>query len=151
MGEQEALLRANAGRARAAAGTPARVDALATAASGNDDNSKPPSLDLSKLKLLVLDVSLDAKQRTLLDIPETRGDTWGLFGRHLMERVRSGECRVALFDSGAKGKLTAPAVPATATAGGWSRFRNGGRGGGGSGGRGGFGGRGRGGGGRGRF
>ena len=150
LAEQEKVLRENAGKTRAAVGTPARVDALATAASpaSNDDKESPPpppppSLDLSAVRLLVLDVSLDAKKRTLLDIPETRGDTWGLFARHgLLERVREGECKVALFDSGAKGKLTATTVGSRFWSGGG---RGGGRGfggGGGGGGRGGGGGEG---------
>lgn len=78
----------------AAAGTPGRVLALADGG----------SLDLSSgLNLIILDTARDAKQRTLLSLPETAGDVAGLLKRHVAERVAEGKCFVALFDSAGGG------------------------------------------------
>ena len=76
-----------------AAGTPGRVLALADGG----------SLDLSHLNLLIIDTARDAKQRTLLSLPETAGDVAGLLKRHVAGRVAAGECFVALFDSAGGG------------------------------------------------
>jgi protein CMS1 len=69
------------------AGTPNRVSKLA-------DNG---ALKLDRLKLVLLDVDMDAKQRTILDIPEVRADWWILFNAHLRGRVTAGKTRIALF------------------------------------------------------
>jgi hypothetical protein len=37
------------------------------------------------------------KQRCLLDIPETKRDTWALWRAHLAARVAAGDTRVALI------------------------------------------------------
>ena len=86
LGEAEAALQA--APTRAAAGTPGRVAALADGG----------ALALDRLRLLVLDVRLDLKQRTILDVPETRDDTWRLFRGRLQARVAAGQTRVALVD-----------------------------------------------------
>ena len=70
-----------------AVGTPARIDKLLAMG----------ALSLSRLRLLVLDVSRDAKLRCLLDIPETRRDTWQLWRGHLAARVTAGDTRVTLL------------------------------------------------------
>ncbi len=69
-----------------AVGTPARIDKLVAMG----------ALSLARCSLLVLDCARDAKQRSLLDIPETRRDTWQLWRTHLAARVASGDTRVAL-------------------------------------------------------
>jgi protein CMS1 len=67
-------------------GTPARLDKLVAMG----------ALSLSRLRLVVLDCSRDAKLRSLLDIPETRRDTWQLWRTHLAPRVTAGHTRIAL-------------------------------------------------------
>ena len=91
--EQAALRSSPAGRATTttAIGTPARVLALLDAG----------ALSLDRLRLLILDVRRDAKQRTLLDLPETKGEVWALVRRGgVGGRVVGGQARVAVFDSG---------------------------------------------------
>ena len=70
-----------------AVGTPARLAKLAAMG----------ALSTARLQLLVLDCDRDAKQRCLLDIPETRRDTWALWREHLAARVAGGTARVALL------------------------------------------------------
>lgn len=86
--EQQEWLRGHC--VSAAVGTPNRLLKLADS----------DVLQLTRLQLVVLHVALDAKQRHLLELPETRGDTWDLFFRHLLPRLREGapDCRVALCD-----------------------------------------------------
>lgn len=57
------------------------------------------ALKLNRLKYVVVDTSLDAKQRTILDIPETRADWWGLFSRHLRPLLAAGQAKLALVNS----------------------------------------------------
>ena len=82
--EQAASLAA--GPVCVAVGTPARIDKLLSMS----------ALSLSRLRLLVLDCGRDVKQRSMLDIPETRRDTWQLWRTHLAARIASGDTRVAL-------------------------------------------------------
>lgn len=70
-----------------AAGTPNRIVKLADLG----------ALKLDRLKLVLLDVQLDAKQRTILDIPEVRADWWLLFDKHLKQQISAGKTKVALF------------------------------------------------------
>ena len=70
-----------------AVGTPARIDKLLAMG----------ALSLACLRLLVLDMSRDAKLRCILDIPETRRDTWQLWRGHLAARVAAGDTRVTLL------------------------------------------------------
>jgi len=70
-----------------AVGTPARLDKLCALG----------ALSLSRLTLLVIDCSRDVKQRSLLDIPETRRDLWALWRAHL-GAVVARQCRVALVE-----------------------------------------------------
>ena len=70
-----------------AVGTPARLDKLIAMG----------ALSLARCELLVLDLSRDLKQRCLLDIPETKRDTWALWRAHLAARVAAGHTRVALI------------------------------------------------------
>lgn len=72
-----------------AVGTPHRLQQLADI----------QALKLGKLGLVLIDVALDAKQRTVMDIPETRKDFWALFQAHLGPLVVGGQTRIALFDS----------------------------------------------------
>ncbi len=65
--EQEAWLKKH--QVSVASGTPHRLAVLI--ASG--------ALSLARLEYIVLDVSLDAKQRTILDQPETCRDFWALY------------------------------------------------------------------------
>jgi protein CMS1 len=69
------------------AGTPHRLCALADAG----------ALQLGALKWVVLDVHMDAKQRTILDVPEVRADWWAFWEKHLRARVAGGHTRLALF------------------------------------------------------
>ncbi|KAK9810173.1 hypothetical protein WJX72_006098 [[Myrmecia] bisecta] len=57
------------------------------------------ALKLDRLKLIVVDVHLDAKQRTILDIPETRGDFWEFIKKHCQSRLAAGKTRIALINS----------------------------------------------------
>ncbi len=84
--EEQAELLA-AGPVCIAVGTPARVDKLLAMG----------ALSLARLSLLVLDCGRDVKQRCLLDIPETKRDTWALWRAHLAARVAAGDTRVALI------------------------------------------------------
>lgn len=70
-----------------AAGTPARVERLTSLG----------ALGLSELRLLLLDVSCNAKGFTLLDIPETRVDFWNFYWTHLHKRVLEGQLRICLL------------------------------------------------------
>ncbi|KAK9858025.1 hypothetical protein WJX84_000888 [Apatococcus fuscideae] len=56
-------------------------------------------LHLEQLKMLMIDVQLDAKQRTILDIPETRTDFWKFYDAHCKPHVSSGTCMLALIDA----------------------------------------------------
>lgn len=71
------------------AGTPNRIAKLADL----------EALRINNLKYIVLDTSLDAKQRTILDIPETRSDWWELFSKHLKSRLAKGQTKLALVNS----------------------------------------------------
>jgi hypothetical protein len=84
--EEQAELLA-AGPVCIAVGTPARIDKLLAMG----------ALSLQRLRLLVLDVSRDAKLRCILDIPETRRDTWQLWRTHLAQRITKGDTRVTLL------------------------------------------------------
>jgi protein CMS1 len=59
------------------------------------------ALTTERLRLVVLDVRLDAKRRTLLDVPETAADWWALWAGHLRGRAAAGTLRVALWGDGA--------------------------------------------------
>jgi len=92
VGEQASLLASPAGRAGCvtAVGTPARVLALLDAG----------ALSLDRLRLLILDTRRDAKQRTVLDLPETKGEVWALVVRGgVGGRLAGGEARMGLFES----------------------------------------------------
>ncbi len=67
-------------------GTPARLDKLFSMG----------ALSASRLSLVVVDCFRDLKNRTLLDIPETRRDMWLLWRTHLAQRIADGHTRVAL-------------------------------------------------------
>lgn len=47
------------------------------------------ALLLDKLQYIILDTSLDGKQRTMFDIPEVSHDFWMLWSRYLAEKVNS--------------------------------------------------------------
>lgn len=83
--EQEAALRAEP--IGAAAGTPNRLVKLAESG----------ALKLDRLRLVVLDVSLDAKKMTILDHSETRADLCTLLKQHLLPLLAAGQARLALF------------------------------------------------------
>lgn len=85
--EQQTLLTKRA--PAVAVGTPNRLQQLANI----------QALKLGKLGLLLIDVALDAKQRTILDIPETVKDFWSLFTDHLGPLMTAGQLRIGLFDS----------------------------------------------------
>ncbi|GAB4823346.1 hypothetical protein N2152v2_010392 [Parachlorella kessleri] len=85
--EQQELLASTA--VCVGAGTPNRITKLADL----------EALKLHNLAFVVLDTSLDAKQRTILDIPETRNDWWELFSKHLRPLVAAGKTRLALVNS----------------------------------------------------
>lgn len=53
-------------------------------------------LDPLSLKVLVIDLSRDRKQRDVLSLPETRRDLLGLIRRHFMQPLECGRLRVAL-------------------------------------------------------
>ena len=42
-------------------------------------------------------MSLDAKKRTILDMPETRADLCALLKQHLQPLLAAGQARLALF------------------------------------------------------
>ncbi|QRV86722.1 U3 containing 90S pre-ribosomal complex subunit [Ceratobasidium sp. AG-Ba] len=74
-----------------AVGTPARLSQLL---------SEPDVLSVKALSHIVLDMShLDSKQRSLLDIPETRADTLrGILGNaRIRERLANGKTKLVLF------------------------------------------------------
>lgn len=71
------------------AGTPNRLCKLA------DDGA----LQLDRLRHVVLDVQLDAKQRDVLAIPETCRDWWEFYDRHLKQRVDSKQVQLSLVNS----------------------------------------------------
>lgn len=72
-----------------AAGTPHRLCKLADSG----------ALKLDRLSHVVLDVQLDAKQRDILAIPETRADWWQLYAAHLAPRLAAGSLKLSLVDS----------------------------------------------------
>mmetsp|Transcript_1771 Transcript_1771/g.3049 ORF Transcript_1771/g.3049 Transcript_1771/m.3049 type:complete len:259 (+) Transcript_1771:188-964(+) len=69
-----------------AVGTPNRVQKLA------DEDA----LDVSQLKLIVLDMRLDAKKRDLLTLSEVRDDFWSLYRTHFREKVQGGGLKFAM-------------------------------------------------------
>jgi len=69
-----------------AVGTPNRVQKLADL----------EALDISRLQLMILDMQPDAKQNTLLTLPEVRDDFWSLYRAHLRVRVQAGELKFAM-------------------------------------------------------
>ncbi|KAG8699012.1 hypothetical protein FRC08_005549 [Ceratobasidium sp. 394] len=78
-------------RVGVAVGTPARLSQLL---------SEPDALSVKALSHIVLDMShLDSKQRSLLDIPETRTDTLkGVLGNErIRERLANGKTKLVLF------------------------------------------------------
>ena len=85
LGEQAEALRAKG--LCIGAGTPNRLAKLA----------EDGALSLLRLKWIVLDVRMDPKQRTLLDMPEVRDDWWALWEKHLRGRVAAGGARVVLY------------------------------------------------------
>ncbi|KAG8687684.1 hypothetical protein FRC09_013350 [Ceratobasidium sp. 395] len=78
-------------RVGVAVGTPARLSQLL---------AEPDALSVKALSHIVLDMShLDSKQRSLLDIPETRADTLkGVLGNErIRERLANGKTKLVLF------------------------------------------------------
>ncbi|GAA6060132.1 hypothetical protein JCM10212_001429 [Sporobolomyces blumeae] len=73
-----------------AVGTPNRIEKLL---------NETDSLKLTHLSHLILDTShLDAKNRSLFDLPDARGDLFKLLGcSKVMERLREGKMKVVLF------------------------------------------------------
>ncbi|GAA5833862.1 hypothetical protein JCM11251_005990 [Rhodosporidiobolus azoricus] len=73
-----------------AVGTPNRIEKLL---------NETEALHLTHLSHLILDVShLDAKKRTLMDMPDARGDLFRLLGsKKIMERLREGKMKVVIF------------------------------------------------------
>uniref|UniRef100_A0A7S0WSV5 Protein CMSS1 n=1 Tax=Pyramimonas obovata TaxID=1411642 RepID=A0A7S0WSV5_9CHLO len=69
-----------------AVGTPNRVQKLADM----------EALNMSHLQLILLDMQPDAKQKTLLTLPEVRDDFWSLYRAHLRGRVQAGELKFAM-------------------------------------------------------
>eukprot|EP00884_Botryococcus_braunii_P006637 jgi/Botrbrau1/15975/Bobra.0375s0002.1 len=55
------------------------------------------ALSLDRLQVLVLDLRPDVKQRTLLDIKETRDDWWQFFRQHLHVLLAGSKTRLALL------------------------------------------------------
>ncbi|PRW59924.1 DEAD-box helicase family [Chlorella sorokiniana] len=85
--EQEEMLRTQV--MCLAAGTPNRLCKLADGG----------ALKLDRLKHVVLDVNLDAKQRDILAIPETRADWWQLFKQHLAAPLEAGTIKLSIINS----------------------------------------------------
>ena len=85
------------------AGTPHRILKLVSSGSGGGKEGgreEDGALKLDALKWVVLDVRRDAKQRTLLELPEVAGDFWALWcgEQHgLGKRVAQGMCKIVLF------------------------------------------------------
>ncbi|CAE6434100.1 unnamed protein product [Rhizoctonia solani] len=78
-------------RVGVAVGTPARISQLL---------AEPDALSVKALSHIVLDLTfVDTKQRTLLDIPETRVDTLrGVLGdSRIRERLLNGKTKIVLF------------------------------------------------------
>lgn len=75
-----------------AAGTPHRLGVLA-------DHG---ALQCVRLKWIVVDVRLDVKQRTLLDMPEVRSDWWTLWQRHLRPAVCDGGAKLVLYSGASR-------------------------------------------------
>ncbi|CAE6366748.1 unnamed protein product [Rhizoctonia solani] len=78
-------------RVGVAVGTPARINQLL---------AEPDALSVKALSHIVLDLThVDAKQRSLLDIPETRVDTFqGVLGLpRIRERLLNGKTKLVLF------------------------------------------------------
>ncbi|GAA5910202.1 uncharacterized protein JCM6883_001110 [Sporobolomyces salmoneus] len=73
-----------------AVGTPNRIEKLL---------NETDSLKLTHLSHLILDTThLDAKKRSLMDLPDARGDLFKLLGcGKVMERLREGKMKVVLF------------------------------------------------------
>ncbi|GAA5830231.1 hypothetical protein JCM3766R1_002833 [Sporobolomyces carnicolor] len=73
-----------------AVGTPNRIEKLL---------NETDSLKLTHLSHLILDTThLDAKKRSLMDLPDARGDLFKLLGcTKVMERLREGKMKVVLF------------------------------------------------------
>lgn len=55
------------------------------------------SAGLDRLEFVVLDLHRDVKKRSILDIPETRGDWWEFFKSHLNARISAGKTRLCMF------------------------------------------------------
>jgi protein CMS1 len=56
------------------------------------------ALKLEKIRYIVLDVRLDVKKRTILDMPEVTGDWWALWDNcGLKKRVAEGKAKLILF------------------------------------------------------
>lgn len=89
--EQEVALRQD--RICIGAGTPNRLAKLAEGG----------ALQLGRLRYVVVDVGLDVKQRTLLDMPEVRADWWALWEQHVKALVVKGRTRLVLYSSHAGG------------------------------------------------
>ena len=83
--EQQQFLRNNA--SRCAVGTPNRLIRLAELG----------SLDFGKLRLVLIDGYKDAKQRTIFENAEVRGDLATLFRTHLQPYVRKGSLKLSVF------------------------------------------------------
>ncbi|KAL6777808.1 hypothetical protein ACKKBG_A15725 [Auxenochlorella protothecoides x Auxenochlorella symbiontica] len=76
--EQEAVLSSTV--MHVAVGTPNRLIKLIEAG----------ALKLGRLRYVVVDVAMDAKKRTVLDMAETKSDFWTLFASHLKPKFESG-------------------------------------------------------------
>lgn len=87
LNEQRAKLAADPG-VLVGAGTPHRITALLSAG----------AFSLERLALVVLDVQLDAKGSTTLDIAETRAHFSSLFKDHLLPRLIASRTRLCLAD-----------------------------------------------------
>jgi protein CMS1 len=72
------------------AGTPNRLAKLV----------EEEALKIDKIRYIVLDVRLDAKQRTILDQAEVTGDWWALYDK-LKKRVAEGKAKLILFGDNA--------------------------------------------------
>ncbi|KAK9808490.1 hypothetical protein WJX73_000811 [Symbiochloris irregularis] len=57
------------------------------------------SKHMKRLSLIVLDVGMDLKQRTIFDIPEVSGDFWELLRKHLAVRLEQHGTKLALVDA----------------------------------------------------
>eukprot|EP00887_Chlorella_sp_A99_P006643 scaffold3.g6643.t1 len=91
LGEHEEMLRKTA--VACAAGTPNRLLRLADRG----------ALQLDRLSYVLLDLTLDVKQRSILDLPETKGDWWALYSKHLAPRLEAGQARLVLVGGSADG------------------------------------------------